>query len=115
MNNVKLYLKDTANALKYGFAAAAVLSVLFFCGGFLFRGFTLYMAVSTWRSGMCIVSGLSLFLAAGMILTKQSLKIRVDSRWREKFKKMGYEAMICTVSISFILVSALADQIMRLL
>ena len=83
----KEYLTDFLSAGKYGVILSIAVSLLLLTGGFLFQGFSLPEAFQVWRSGMCILSGISLFLVAGSILTKKSSKIDKHSRWREKFKK----------------------------
>ena len=84
----KEYLTDFLSAGKYGVILSIAVSLLLLTGGFLFQGFSLPEAFQVWRSGMCILSGISLFLVAGSILTKKSSKIDKHSRWREKFQKI---------------------------
>ena len=71
----KEYLTDFLSAGKYGVILSIAVSLLLLTGGFLFQGFSLPEAFQVWRSGMCILSGISLFLVAGSILTKKSSKI----------------------------------------
>ena len=98
----KEYLTDFLSAGKYGVILSIAVSLLLLTGGFLFQGFSLPEAFQVWRSGMCILSGISLFLVAGSILTKKSSKIDKHSRWREKFKKLNYESVIGTIAVIFI-------------
>ena len=109
----KEYLTDFLSAGKYGVILSIAVSLLLLTGGFLFQGFSLPEAFQVWRSGMCILSGISLFLVAGSILTKKSSKIDKHSRWREKFKKLNYESVIGTIAVIFILFASCADAVTR--
>ena len=57
----KEYLTDFLSAGKYGVILSIAVSLLLLTGGFLFQGFSLPEAFQVWRSGMCILSGISLF------------------------------------------------------
>ena len=107
----KEYLTDFLSAGKYGVILSIAVSLLLLTGGFLFQGFSLPEAFQVWRSGMCILSGISLF--AGSILTKKSSKIDKHSRWREKFKKLNYESVIGTIAVIFIPFASCADAVTR--
>lgn len=111
----KAYVTDFLSAGKYGMILSIAASLLLLIGGFLFKGFSLSKALQVWRSGMCIISGITLFLIAGSILTKKSSKIDKHSRWREKFQKLNYESVIGTIAVIFILFATCADAITRII
>ena len=115
MMKSKEYITDFLSAGKYGVILSIAASLLLLTVVFLFQGFSLPEAFQVWRSGMCIISGISLFLIAGSILTKKSSKIDKHSRWREKFKKLNYESVIGTISVIFILFAACADAVTRII
>lgn len=108
----KEILSDLFLAIKYGILCTVVCSALFLLGGFFFCGFSLYGAVSIWRSGMCIISGFSLFIVAGMILMKKHKEVNPDSQWRKKFHKLNYGGVIGMIAIIFILCAACSDAIL---
>ncbi len=114
IGNKREYAADILAAAKYGFVIAVISSVLLILIGFFVKGFSFTKAVEIWRSGMCIASGITLFLMAGCILTKKSYKITKDSHWRMKFKKFNYELVIGIIAIILILFAAIADALTRI-
>lgn len=106
--------RDLLTALKYGAVLSTAGTLLLLAGGFLFGGFSLEKALNVCRGGLCIISGLSLFLVAGAILTRRNEMIKEDSQWRRKFKKFGYIGVILIVSFSFIVWAVIADWMTRI-
>lgn len=115
MSNKKGFGKDLLTAAKYCVILSAVSAVLLLAGGYLFGGFSLGQALNVCRSGLCIISGLSLFLVAGAILTRRNEMIKDDSQWRKKFARLGYIGVLIIASCFFILFASLADAALRLL
>lgn len=115
MMNKNEYLPDFLTALKYGGVLAGVCSVLLFLGGFLLGGFSLHQGISFWKSGMCIISGLTLFLIAGMILLKKHRQVKDDSKWRKKFRKLNYGSVIGIIVLMFILCAAISDALLYII
>ena len=114
MISKKEYAEDALSSVKYGFVIAIIASVILILVGFFIKGFSFTKAVEIWRSGMCIVSGIALFLMAGCILTKKSYKISKDSHWRMKFKKFSYEVVIGIIAVILILFTVIADALTRI-
>lgn len=112
MMSKREYLPDFLAALKYGAVLAGICSALLFLGGFLLGGFSLYQGISFLRSGMCMISGLILFLIAGMILMKKHRQVKEDSKWRKKFHKLNYGSVIGIIALLFILCAAAADALL---
>ena len=105
-------MSDILFTCKIGLCGVLAVTVILLAGGFLFGGFELRQAVSVWRSGMCIFTGLLLMLVAGLILFKKQQVSEENYRWKARFKSLNYGSVMAIIAIIFILGTVIADYIL---
>ena len=105
------FKNDFLYALKIAAISMVSAAAGIFLGGFLFGGFTLKAAVSVLRSGMCIISGLLLFLVGGTIIMKSKSVPDDSSNWRKRFKVLNYGSVIGIIAVFFIIGAVISDYI----
>ena len=106
------YKKDILFALKIGICSMIAASLLLMLSGLMFNSFSIIAAVSVWRSGMCIISGLLLLLVGAMILFKRKMTPEDDSRWRIRFKKLNYSGVIGIIAVMFVIGAVISDYLL---
>lgn len=90
MNKVKDCLRDTLRAVCGGAVFAAIFSVILIAGGFLFTGFHLAKAFQVLRSGLFIAGGLTLLVAAGLLIyPRGGRKIEEHPAWKRHFRVLN--------------------------
>lgn len=113
MNFGKALIHDILKALKIGLIFSLCVAVLLTVIGFLAGGFQLKSGLECSKNGLLIISSISMFLIAGMFLTKgkQNKDTSVNEGFRKHFYVMGYKSVLATIIIVILIFATCIDYI----